>query len=84
MYLDCFAPLPMTSFVNSSISACLKKAFFLWGLAMTCYKYRHCERRAWDKSPAKKSDDNTDPRHCERSEAIQQNTAQSGLLRASQ
>jgi len=29
------------------------------------YRQRHCERRAWDKSPAKKSDDDTGRRHCD-------------------
>ena len=49
-------------------------------LAMTIHVTRHCERRVWDKPPAKKSDDDTGRRHCERSEAIQKQATQSGLL----
>ena len=48
------------------------------------YRQCHCERRAWDESAAKKSDDDTGRRHCERSEAIQIESFVSGLLRASQ
>ena len=52
---------------------------------MTVHVARHCERRAWDKSPAKKSDDDTGRRpghrHCEHSEAIQIESLVSGLLR---
>jgi len=41
-------------------------------LIMSAICLRHYKRRAWDKSPAKKSDDDTGRRHCERSEAIQE------------
>ena len=29
------------------------------------FEFRHCEQRAWEKSPAKKSDDDTGRRHCD-------------------
>ena len=38
--------LPITSFINYSLSACLKKAFLHRTFAMTVGRYRHCEARS--------------------------------------
>jgi len=40
-------------------------------LIMSIIQIRHYKSRAWEKFPAKKSDDDSGRRHCERSEAIQ-------------
>ena len=73
LYLDCFVYFDTST---SSVHRFAQQPHFdsstgslttgsMHRLAMTCYKYRHCETRAWDKSSAKKSDDDTGRRHCE-------------------
>ena len=76
LYLDCFVYFDKLSYHTSTSSVTASQ----W----RGYEFRHYKRRAWEKSLAKKSDDDTGRRHCERSEAIQIESLVSGLLRASQ